>query len=60
MARRIVDISTALKAGIASDPKGTEPQITYIDHRQSVAQITSFFPGRRRGLGGRAAERLDP
>ena len=45
MARRIVDISTALKAGIASDPKGTEPQITYIDHRQSVAQITSFFPG---------------
>lgn len=45
MARRIVDISTALKAGIASDPKGTEPQITYIDHQQSVGQITSFFPG---------------
>ena len=45
MARRIVDISTALKAGIASDPKGTEPQITYVDHRQSVGQITSFFPG---------------
>lgn len=45
MARRIVDISTALKAGIASDPKGTEPQITYVDHQQSVGQITSFFPG---------------
>ena len=45
MARKIVDISTALKAGIASDPKGTEPQITYVDHQQSVAQITSFFPG---------------
>lgn len=45
MARRIVDISTALKTGIASDPKGTEPQITYIDHAQSVAQITGFFPG---------------
>ncbi|MEO3999560.1 cyclase family protein [Mesorhizobium sp. CAU 1732] len=45
MARRIVDISTALKAGIASDPKGTEPQITYIDHQQSVGQLTGFFPG---------------
>lgn len=45
MARRIVDISTTLKAGIASDPKGTEPQITYIDHQQSVGQLTGFFPG---------------
>jgi kynurenine formamidase len=45
MARRIVDISTALKAGIASDPKGTEPQITYFDHQQSVGQLTGFFPG---------------
>jgi kynurenine formamidase len=45
MARRIVDISTALKSGIASDPKGTEPQITYIDHQQSVGQLTGFFPG---------------
>ncbi len=45
MARRIVDISTSLQAGIASDPKGTEPQITYIDHQQSVGQLTGFFPG---------------
>lgn len=45
MARRIVDISTALKAGIASDPKGTEPQITYVDHQQSVDHLTGFFPG---------------
>ena len=45
MARRIVDISTTLKAGIASDPKGTEPQITYFDHQQSVGQLTGFFPG---------------
>jgi len=45
MARRIVDLSTTLKAGIASDPKGTEPQITYIDHQQSVGQLTGFFPG---------------
>ncbi len=63
MARRIVDISTALKAGIASDPKGTEPQITYIDHGQSVAQITSFFPGLTRdqlpGGEGWAVEQLN-
>src|SRR5690606_4432475 len=45
MARRIVDISTTLKAGIASGPKGTEPQITYFDHQQSVGQLTGFFPG---------------
>ncbi|WEX09313.1 cyclase family protein [Chelativorans sp. AA-79] len=45
MARRIVDISTALKAGIASDPRGTEPQITYIDHQQSIGQLIGFFPG---------------
>jgi len=45
MARRIVDISTSLNAGIASDPKGTEPQVTYFDHQQSVGQLTGFFPG---------------
>lgn len=45
MTRRIVDISSALKAGIASDPKGTEPQIAYIDHHASRAQLLGFFPG---------------
>lgn len=62
MARRIVDISTALKSGIASDPKGTEPQITYIDHQQSVGQLTGFFPGLTRdqlpGGEGWAVEQL--
>ena len=32
MARRFVDISVPLKAGIASDPPPLRPQIDYMDH----------------------------
>ena len=32
MPRRIIDISVALKAGIASDPPYMLPQINYLDH----------------------------
>ena len=42
-----VDISVPLKSGIASDPPGYTPEITYIDHRQSAAHVVSFFPGAR-------------
>ena len=35
MARRIIDISVPLQSDIASDPPGTEPKITYIDHKQT-------------------------
>ena len=45
MPRRIVDISVALEAGIASDPPGLEPRIEYETHRQSVARVCQFFPG---------------
>lgn len=45
MARRIVDLSVALRADIASDPPGTTPSITYIDHKESAGQMVSFFPG---------------
>src|SRR5258705_1655820 len=45
MVRRIIDISVPLQSDIASDPPGTEPKITYVDHRQSAAQVCSFFPG---------------
>ena len=45
MARRFVDISVPLEAGIASDPPGLEPKIEYITHKQSVAEICSYFPG---------------
>jgi kynurenine formamidase len=45
MARRFIDISVALESGIRSDPPGMEPEISYLDHRQTVGQLLSFFPG---------------
>ena len=47
MARRIIDISVSLKAGIASDPPIMLPRIEYVNHRQSAAQVASMFPGLR-------------
>ena len=41
----IIDISVTLTAGIASDPPGYEPRITYVDHQQSATDLVSFFPG---------------
>ncbi|GAA1628118.1 MULTISPECIES: cyclase family protein [Brevibacterium] len=41
----IIDLSVALTAGIASDPPGYEPKITYIDHQQSADDVVAFFPG---------------
>jgi kynurenine formamidase len=43
MPRRIVDISVALKAGIASDPPHMLPQIEYVNHRQSAPSIAAYF-----------------
>nr|WP_222131822.1 cyclase family protein [Pseudonocardia sp. C8] len=34
-----------MQGGIASDPPGHEPSITYIDHQQSTADMLRFFPG---------------
>lgn len=45
MARRIIDISTPLRTGIASDPPGMEAEIEYLDHRQTAESVCSFFPG---------------
>ena len=63
MPRRIVDLSVALEAGIASDPPGHTPEITYIDHRQSAADVVRVFPGRATedlpGGEGGAIERLN-
>lgn len=42
---KLIDLSVALETGIASDPPGMEPQITYLNHRQTQAQMTGFFPG---------------
>lgn len=63
MPRRIIDLSVALEAGIASDPPGHTPEITYIDHRQSAPDMVRFFPGLAAGdlPGGEgwAIERLN-
>ncbi len=45
MSRRIVDISVPLETGVASDPPMALPEIDYVDHRATVDQIRSFFPG---------------
>jgi kynurenine formamidase len=63
MPRRIVDISAALEAGIASDPPGHLPAIEYLDHRATAAGMISFFPGASvedlPGGEGWAVERLN-
>ncbi len=45
MARRIIDISVPLEAGIASDPPGLEPKILYEAHKDSAESVCKFFPG---------------
>ena len=45
MARRIVDISAPLEAGIKSDPPGLEPEIDYFDHTMTGERVAGFFPG---------------
>ena len=45
MARRIIDISVALQANIASDPPGNEPQITYFGHAEGAGMVLKHFPG---------------
>lgn len=43
MARRIIDISSALKAGIPSDPPGMWPQIDYLDHHMTAPRMAEFM-----------------
>lgn len=45
MARKFIDISVTLQAGIASDPPMVLPQIDYLPHDQTTGELTSFFPG---------------
>lgn len=45
MARKFIDISATLQAGIASDPPMVLPQIDYLPHDQTTGELTSFFPG---------------
>ena len=63
MPRRIVDLSVSLENGIASDPPIMLPEITYMDHQDTVDQILSFFPGLKKedlpGGEGWAVETLN-
>jgi kynurenine formamidase len=43
--KRFLDLSVALESGIASDPPGFEPQITYVDHKTGAQQMVTMFPG---------------
>lgn len=45
MPRKLIDISVALEAGIASDPPMMLPQIDYQSHADTAAQVAAFFPG---------------
>ncbi|XWN30048.1 MAG: cyclase family protein [Devosia sp.] len=45
MPRKLIDISVALEAGIASDPPMMLPRIDYHSHAETAAQVASFFPG---------------
>ena len=41
----LIDLSVALEMGIHSDPPVMNPQITYMNHRDTQTQMTGFFPG---------------
>jgi kynurenine formamidase len=43
MPRRIVDISVALQAGIASDPPHALPKIEYLDHHATAPGIAAYM-----------------
>ncbi|MDA4846214.1 cyclase family protein [Hoeflea poritis] len=62
MPRRIVDLSVPLEADIASDPPVMLPEIDYVDHEMSAAQVMAFFPGLKKqdlpGGEGWAVEQL--
>ena len=48
MPRRIIDISVALRAGIASDPPYMLPSISYLDHKAGADNFVEVFPGLKR------------
>ena len=43
MARRLVDISSPLKAGIKSDPPHMLPQIEYRDHHDTAPAMAEYM-----------------
>ncbi len=45
MGRQIIDISIFLENDVVSDPEIYRPKIQYIDHKTSLPDLASFFPG---------------
>ena len=45
MGRAIIDLSIFLENDVVSDPELYRPRIDYIDHKASLPEIESFFPG---------------
>ena len=43
MARKLIDISVALQAGIASDPPQSVPKIEYFEHHATAPAFTEYF-----------------
>jgi kynurenine formamidase len=43
MARRFIDLSVALKAGIASDPPHMLPEIEYLDHHMTAPAMADYM-----------------
>ena len=43
MARRLIDISVPLQAGIASDPPNMLPKIEYVDHKMSAPRMADYM-----------------
>ena len=45
MPRRIIDLSVPLENGVAADPPGFGPQLTYLGHKETVPEVCRYFPG---------------
>ncbi len=45
LAVRIIDLSSALKTGIVSDPPNMMPSIEYRDHKEGAKDFVMMFPG---------------
>lgn len=45
MTRRLVDISIPLENHVLSDPLAFKPELHYLDHQATFAQLAAFFPG---------------
>jgi len=45
LARQFVDLSIYLENDVVSDPEVYRPKISYIDHKMTMADLVTFFPG---------------